>query len=83
MNVAVAILRLQDGLDCTEILADVGLDCTEILADVDDLIPSKSSGKRSELCDSPAKERSHSVTISNSEHSPTSIINLPRSNRST
>ena len=66
MNVAVAILRLQDGLDCTEILADV-----------DDLIPIKSSGKRSELCDSSAKERSNSVIISNSEHSPTSI---PRSN---
>jgi solute carrier family 12 sodium/potassium/chloride transporter 2 len=69
MNVAVAILRLQDGLDCTVILADV-----------DDLIPSKSSGKRSELCDSPAKGRSHSVIISNSESSPTSIINPLRSN---
>ena len=69
MNVAVAILRLQDGLDCTEILADV-----------DDLIPIKSSGKRSELCDSSAKGRSNSVPISNTEHSPISIINLPRSN---
>lgn len=69
MNVAVAILRLQGGLDCTEILADI-----------DDLIGSKSSGENSELRESPAGEYGQSVLSSNSDNSPTSITDPTRSN---
>lgn len=43
MNVAVAILRLQEGLDCSEILADI-----------DDLILNKTPKDKTESC--PANE---------------------------
>jgi len=50
MNVGVAILRLQEGLDCSEFLGDI-----------DDVILNKSSGKTSESTSRLSQGRENSI----------------------
>lgn len=59
MNVAVAILRLQEGLDCTEILADI-----------DDFILNKTATGNTESFDSVADQCNSSTSTLNSNLSP-------------